>query len=102
MFDRVAAIFEVAADDLVARAGEVEGDGTGVVDGGGTVRAGEGEEALDTPDGPERIVGVERGGELADVRADGGGSGKAAAGAIPLAAGVCSPLRFDNAPAAAR
>src|SRR2546425_2924269 len=67
---------EVAADDLVAGPGEVEGDGARAVDGRGPVRAGEGEEALDAPDGAQRILGVERGGELADVRADGGGAGE--------------------------
>jgi hypothetical protein len=67
---------EIAADDLVARAGEVEGDGAGPIDGRGPVPAGEGEEALDAPDGAQRIVGVEGGGKLADVRADGGGPGE--------------------------
>ena len=67
---------EVAADDLIAGPGEVEGDGARAVDGRGPVRAGEGEEALDAPDGAERILGVERRGELADIRADSGGAGE--------------------------
>src|SRR5437667_10616448 len=48
---------EVAADDLVARPGEVEGDGARAVDGGGPVFAGQGEQALDAADGAEGIRG---------------------------------------------
>src|SRR5438876_1005654 len=48
---------EVAADDLVAGAREVERDGAGPVDGRGPVRAGEGEEALDAANGAQWIVG---------------------------------------------
>src|SRR2546426_3644385 len=46
---------EVAADKLVGRA-EVERDGAGGVDGGGAVRAGEGQQPLDAAHGPQRIV----------------------------------------------
>src|SRR3989442_1674445 len=62
---------EVAADDLIAGPGEVEGDGARAVDGRGPVRAGAGEEALDAPVGAQRVVGVvaERPGVLPLVRA---------------------------------
>src|SRR5213593_3435282 len=50
---------EVAADDLVGATAEVEGDGAGVINGRGAVFAGERQEALDAPDGAQRIVGVE-------------------------------------------
>src|SRR6266446_7798988 len=63
---------EVAADKLVGRT-EVERDGAGGVDRGRTVRAGEGEESLDAPDRAQGVVGVQRGGELPHVRADGRG-----------------------------
>src|SRR2546430_3394160 len=61
---------EVAADDLVGAAAEIKRDGTGVVDGRGAMFAGERQQALDAPDGAQGIVGVEAGGELADVGAD--------------------------------
>src|SRR5438552_1437963 len=63
---------EVAADKLVGRA-EVERDGAGGIDGGRAVPTREREESLDAPHAAQRIVGMERGGELADMRADRGG-----------------------------
>ena len=63
--------FEIAPDELVGGA-EVEREGTRVLDGGRAVGARQGEEPLDAPDGPERVVGVERRREGADVGADRG------------------------------
>src|SRR3989442_1480292 len=67
---------EVAADELVGGAAKVEGDGAGGVDGRDAVLAGEREHALDAADGAQRVVGMEGGGELPDVRADRGGPGE--------------------------
>src|SRR2546422_10347014 len=65
---------EVAADKLVGRA-EVERDGAGGVDGGRAVLAGEGQQPLDAAHGAQRIVRLERGGELPHVRTDRRGPG---------------------------
>src|SRR5882724_3910801 len=60
---------EVAADKLVGRA-EVERDG------GGAVLAGEGQQPLDATHGAQRIVRMERGGELPHVGTDRRGPGE--------------------------
>src|SRR5947199_9306486 len=67
---------EVAADKVVGRA-EVERDGAGGVDRGGAVRAGEGQQPLDAAHGAQRIVRMERGGELPHVGTDRRGPGEA-------------------------
>src|SRR5437899_2338360 len=63
---------EVTADKLVGWA-EGERDGAGGVDGGRAVPTREREESLDAPHAAQRIVGMEQGGELPDMRADRGG-----------------------------
>src|SRR2546426_8865263 len=66
---------EVAADKLVGRA-EVERDGAGGVDRGRAVLAGEGQQPLDAAHGAQRIVRMERGGELPHVGTDRRGPGE--------------------------
>src|SRR5438094_10430119 len=70
---------EVAADKLVGRA-EVERDGAGGVDRGRAVLAGEGQQPLNAAHGAQRIVRMERGGELPHVGTDRRGPGEEAKG----------------------
>ena len=60
---------EIAADEAVVGDAELQGRGTGVLDDGGAVLLGEGEDAEDPADAELAVAAVDRRAERADMRA---------------------------------